>query len=163
MGLIEIKKDLVNLSTQLNTIILDGKSLLIITTRCTDLTLNNLYYPCSKFINDENQIKSYCVHANNDIVTGLEILLKDLAKDIREFETLLNNASNDVKKAKENAKTIYELALLDVSLEGFLEYDMSIEKDINPYLETVKQVVKEGEQLKQKCIYWNSQLIVKKR
>lgn len=163
MGLIQIKKDLSNLASQLYYVVNDGNTVLKTVSQCTDLTLNSLYYPCSKFNSDGVQVENACKRTSKNIMSGLEILLKDLASEINEFETLLKTARKDSKKVKQNAQIIYELALFDVSIEGFLEYDMSIERDIQPYLESITQVVEKGKRLQQQCNYWNNQLIVKVR
>ena len=163
MGLVQIKKDLTNTANICNTFSNDCLTLINCVEQSTELTLNNLYYPCSKLNSTGVQLENVLKRTYKDIESGLEVLLKQLASEINELETGVKSARKNSKKIKENAQIIYELALFDMSIEGFLEYDMSIDRDIKPYLESVEQVQEQSKKIMQSCIYWNAQLIVKRR
>ena len=90
-------------------------------------------------------------------------MLKDLASEINELQTSVKTARKDSKKINANAKILYELVLFDISIEGFLEYDYSIDRDIKPYLESIRAVQEQCKKVMNDCIYWNNQLIVKRR
>lgn len=163
MGLVQIKKDLTNTANICNTFSNDCSTLIKSVEQSTELTINNVYYPCSKLNSTGVQLENILKRTYKDIESGLEILLKQLANEINELETGVKSARKDSKKIKDNAKILYELALFDMSIEGFLEYDFSINKDIKPYLESIKQVQEQSKKIMQSCIYWNTQLIIKRR
>lgn len=163
MGVIAIKKDLTNVANSLNTIVNDCETVIQTVSQSTDLTINNVYYPCSKLNEDGKQTQQLLKRSYKDIMNGLELLLKDLANELLTLENTLNTARKDSKKIKDNAKILYELVLFDISIEGFLEYDFSIEKNIMPYLVSIEELKKSAKEVQQKCIYWNNQIIIKRR
>lgn len=163
MGLIQIKKDLTNTANICNTFSNDCLTLINSVNQSTELTINNVYYPCSKLNETGVQLENVLKRTYKDIESGLELLLKDLASEINGLQTIVKTARKDSKKIRENAKILYELVLFDISIEGFLEYNFSIEKDIKPYLESIENAQKQNKEIATKCIYWDSQLIVKRR
>lgn len=163
MGLMQIKKDLTNTANICNTFSNDCSTLIQCVEQSTELTINNVYYPCSKLNSTGVQLENILKRSYKDIESGLEILLKELTSEINELQTSVKSARKDSKKISSNAKILYELALFDVSIEGFLEYDYSIDRDIKPYLESIKTVQEQCKKVMNDCIYWNNQLIVKRR
>lgn len=163
MGLIQIKKDLTNTANICNTFSNDCLTLINSVNQSTELTINNVYYPCSKLNETGVQLENVLKRTYKDIESGLELLLKDLASEINGLQTTVKTARKDSKKIKENAKILYELVLFDISIEGFLEYNYSIDRDIKPYLESIENAQKQSKEIATNCIYWNNQLIIKRR
>ena len=91
------------------------------------------------------------------------MLLKDLIKEIQEIKEENNKIISLNNKLKPVINELYKLVLLDMEMEGFLEYDLDVETDVKIHVPEYQTYLQKIKQLATHCIYWNNQIIVKVR
>ena len=91
------------------------------------------------------------------------MLLKDLIKEIQEIKEENNKIISLNKTLKPVINELYKLVLLDMEMEGFLEYDLDVETDVKIHVPEYQTYLQKIKQLETHCIYWNNQIIVKVR
>lgn len=159
----EIKRDLVNISNGCNNIVNSTNDVINTINGCSNMTVNSCIYPIDKLTQTITQIQPIFNTGFSDISSGLEMLLKDLIKEIQEMKEENNKIISLNNTLKPVINELYKLVLLDMEMEGFLEYDLDVETDVKihvPEYQTYSQKIK---QLATRCIYWNNQIIVKVR
>lgn len=159
----EIKRDLTNIANGCNNIVNATNSVISTINSCENTTVNSCIYPIDKLTQTITQIQPIFNTGFNDISSGLEILLKDLIREIQE------NKQNNQKILELNStlkpviNNLYQLVLLDMEMEGFLEYNLDVKTDVKIHIPEYSNYMQKIQQLATHCIYWNNQIIVKVR
>lgn len=159
----EIKRDLVNISNGCNNIVNSTNDVINTINGCSNMTVNNCIYPIDKLTQTITQIQPIFNMGFSDIASGLEILLKDLIKEIQEIKEENNKIISLNNTLKPVINELYKLVLLDMEMEGFLEYDLDVETDVKIHVPEYQTYLQKIKQLATHCIYWNNQIIVKVR
>lgn len=159
----EIKRDLVNISNGCNNIVNATNSVISTISSCENTTVNSCIYPIDKLTQTITQIQPIFNTGFSDIASGLEILLKDLIKEIQEIKEENNKIISLNNILKPVINELYKLVLLDMEMEGFLEYNLDVETDVKIHVPEYQTYLQNIEQLATHCIYWNNQIIVKVR
>lgn len=159
----EIKHDLVNISNGCNNIVNATNSVISTISSCENTTVNSCIYPIDKLTQTITQIQPVFNTGFSDIASGLEILLKDLIKEIQEIKEENNKIISLNNTLKPVINELYKLVLLDMEMEGFLEYDLDVETDVKIHVPEYQTYLQNIKQLATHCIYWNNQIIVKVR
>lgn len=159
----EIKRDLVNISNGCNNIVNATNNVINTINGCSNMTVNSCIYPIDKLTQTITQIQPIFNKGFSDIASGLEILLKDLIKEIQEIKEENNKIISLNKTLKPVINELYKLVLLDMEMEGFLEYDLDVETDVKIHVPEYQTYLQKIKQLATHCIYWNNQIIVKVR
>lgn len=159
----EIKRDLVNISNGCNNIVNSTNDVINTINGCSNMTVNSCIYPIDKLTQTITQIQPIFNKGFSDIASGLEILLKDLIKEIQEMKEENNKIISLNKTLKPVINELYKLVLLDMEMEGFLEYDLDVETDVKIHVPEYQTYLQKIKQLETHCIYWNNQIIVKVR
>lgn len=159
----EIKRDLVNISNGCNNIVNVTNDVINTINGCSNITVNSCIYPIDKLTQTITQIQPIFNTGFSDIASGLEILLKDLIKEIGEIKEENSKIISLNKTLKPVINELYKLVLLDMEMEGFLEYDLDVETDVKIHVPEYQSYLQKIKQLETHCIYWNNQIIVKVR
>lgn len=159
----EIKRDLVNISNGCNNIVNVTNAVINTINGCSNITVNSCIYPIDKLTQTITQIQPIFNKGFSDIASGLEMLLKDLIKEIQEIKEENNKIISLNKTLKPVINELYKLVLLDMEMEGFLEYDLDVETDVKIHVPEYQSYLQKVKQLATHCIYWNNQIIVKVR
>lgn len=159
----EIKRDLVNISNGCNNIVNVTNDVINTINGCSNITVNSCIYPIDKLTQTITQIQPIFNTGFSDIASGLEMLLKDLIKEIQEIKEENNKIISLNKTLKPVINELYKLVLLDMEMEGFLEYDLDVETDVKIHVPEYQTYLQKIKQLATHCIYWNNQIIVKVR
>lgn len=159
----EIKRDLVNISNGCNNIVNATNSVISTISSCENTTVNSCIYPIDKLTQTITQIQPVFNTGFSDIASGLENLLKDLIKEIQEIKEENNKIISLNSTLKPVINELYKLVLLDMEMEGFLEYNLDVETDVKIHVPEYQTYLQNIEQLATHCIYWNNQIIVKVR
>ena len=159
----EIKRDLVNISNGCNNIVNSTNDVINTINGCSNITVNSCIYPIDKLTQTITQIQPIFNTGFSDIASGLERLLKDLIKEIQEIKEENNKIISLNNTLKPVINELYKLVLLDMEMEGFLEYDLDVETDVKIHVPEYKTYLQKIKQLATHCIYWNNQIIVKVR
>lgn len=159
----EIKRDLVNISNGCNNIVNATNSVISTISSCENTTVNSCIYPIDKLTQTITQIQPVFNTGFSDIASGLEILLKDLIKEIQKIKEENNKIISLNSTLKPVINELYKLVLLDMEMEGFLEYNLDVETDVKIHVPEYQTYLQKIKQLATHCIYWNNQIIVKVR
>lgn len=159
----EIKRDLVNISNGCNNIVNSTNDVINTINGCSNITVNSCIYPIDKLTQTITQIQPIFNTGFSDIASGLEMLLKDLIKEIQEIKEENNKIISLNNTLKPVINELYKLVLLDMEMEGFLKYDLDVETDVKIYVPEYQTYLQKIKQLATHCIYWNNQIIVKVR
>lgn len=159
----EIKRDLVNISNGCNNIVNSTNDVINTINGCSNITVNSCIYPIDKLTQTITQIQPIFNTGFSNIASGLEMLLKDLIKEIQEIKEENNKIISLNNTLKPVINELYKLVLLDMEMEGFLEYDLDVETDVKIHVPEYQTYLQKIKQLGTHCIYWNNQIIVKVR
>lgn len=159
----EIKRDLMNIANGCNNIANATTNVINTINGCSNITVNSCIYPLNKLTQTIEQIQPIFSRGFSDISSGLELLLKDLITDIRNEETENNTIISLNQTLIPVINKLYELVLMDIEMEGFLEYNLDVETDVKIYIPEYENYLRNVKQLATQCIYWNNQIIVKVR
>lgn len=159
----EIKRDLVSISNGCNNIVNATNDVINTINGCSNMTVNSCIYPIDKLTQTITQIQPIFNTGFSDIASGLEMLLKDLIKEIQEIKEENNKIISLNNTLKPVINELYKLVLLDMEMEGFLEYDLDVETDVKIHVPEYQTYLQKIKQLATHCIYWNNQIIVKVR
>ena len=159
----EIKSDLSNIANGCNNIVNSTNDVINTINGCSNMTINSCIYPIDKLTQTITQIQPIFETGFNDILTGLEVLLKDLIKEINNIKEENNKIISLNNTLKPVINELYELVLLDMEMEGFFEYNLDVETDVKIHVPEYIAYLQKIKQLATHCIYWNKQIIVKVR
>ena len=159
----EIKRDLSNIANGCNNIVNSTNNVINTINGCSNMTINSCIYPIDLLTQTIKQIQPIFETGFNDISTGLEVLLKDLIKEINNIKQENQKIISLNNTLKPVINELYELVLLDMEMEGFLEYNLDVETDVKIHIPEYQNYLQKIQHLATHCIYWNNQIIVKVR
>lgn len=97
-----------------------------------------------------------------DCVSELHIFFKEYNARLYSLKETNNRVKSSIDKLKDTANELYELYIIDCSMEGFLEYDLS-ERDLKIYTPEIVSYKNELFKLQLETQKRNRDLIVKVR
>lgn len=159
----EIKSDLSNIANGCNNIVNVTSSVISTINSCSNITVNSCIYPIDKLTQTITQIQPIFETGFNDISSGLELLLKDLIKEIDATKQENKNILELNNTLKPVINELYKLVLLDMEMEGFLEYNLDVKTDVKIHVPEYQNYLQKIQHLATHCIYWNNQIVVKVR
>lgn len=137
--------------------------------------LHNLSSQLSSVEESNCNLLTFSVDRTNEKLTKIQLQLQELYRitsvelDVffREYNSKLNVTINKIQplkisleELKGTAKTLYQLYLIDIAMEGFLEYNLSVQ-DLKIHLPKIRDFIKDVEVLKADTTLNNNKLVIK--
>ena len=160
MGVKQVKNSMYKLNTEISTTLNSLNNLISLLNGVTESTSNLVASPSSRLKMNLSMLESDIKFLHN--MTGFELhilfreynrLLSKTIADINRLETSLNELIVD-------SKELYMLYMIDMAMEGFLEYNMS-EQDLKKHIPQLNQFRTILNKLQLDTKTNNSKLIIK--
>lgn len=157
-----IKSELTRFQSDLQNCITNCDSLIHTLNGVTTATSNTVATPVSTLTQaiekQNNLLNMLAQHCS----TELHIFFKEYNSKLYNLKDSNTRVKKSIAELKEIASALYELYLIDCSMEGFLEYDLS-EKDLKIFTPEIVQYKNELFKLQIETQKRNKDLIVKVR
>lgn len=157
-----IKSELTRFQSDLQNCITNCDSLIHTLNGVTTATSNTVATPVSTLTQaiekQNNLLNMLAQHCS----TELHIYFKEYNSKLYNLKDSNTRVKKSIAELKEIASALYELYLIDCSMEGFLEYDLS-EKDLKIFTPEIVQYKNELFKLQIETQKRNNDLIVKVR
>lgn len=157
-----IKSELTRFQSDLQNCITNCDSLIHTLNGVTTATSNTVATPVSTLTQaiekQNNLLNMLAQHCS----TELHIFFKEYNSKLYNLKDSNTRVKKSIAELKEIASALYELYLIDCSMEGFLEYDLS-EKDLKIFTPEIVQYKNELFKLQIETQKRNNDLIVKVR
>lgn len=157
-----IKSELTRFQSDLQNCITNCDSLIHTLNGVTTATSNTVATPVSTLTQaiekQNNLLNMLAQHCS----TELHIFFKEYNSKLYNLKDSNTRVKKSIAELKEIASALYELYLIDCSIEGFLEYDLS-EKDLKIFTPEIVQYKNELFKLQIETQKRNNDLIVKVR
>ena len=122
----EIKRDLVNISNGCNNIVNATNNVINTINGCSNITVNSCIYPIDKLTQTITQIQPIFNTGFSNIASGLEMLLKDLIKEIQEMKEENNKIISLNKTLKPVINELYKLVLEEFNVVFSPSYTLNL-------------------------------------
>ena len=160
MGVKQVKNSMYKLNTEISTTLNSLNNLITLLDGVTESTSNLVASPASSLKKNLSMLESDIKFLHYMTVVELHILF-------REYNILLSKTITDIIKLKTSlielivdSKELYVLYMLDLSMEGFLEYNMSVQ-DLKKHIPQLNQFRTLLNKLQLATKTNNSKLIIK--
>lgn len=153
--LTRFQSDLQNCITNCDSLIHTLNGVTTATSNTVATTVSTLTQAIEKQNNLLNMLAQHCS-------TELHIFFKEYNSKLYNLKDSNTRVKKSIAELKEIASALYELYLIDCSMEGFLEYDLS-EKDLKIFTPEIVQYKNELFKLQIETQKRNNDLIVKVR
>ena len=160
MGVKQVKNSMYKLNTEISTTLNSLNNLITLLDGVTESTSNLVASPASSLKKNLSMLESDIKFLH--YMTGVELHIL-----FREYNILLSKTITDIIKLKTSlielivdSKELYTLYMLDLSMEGFLEYNMS-KQDLKKHIPQLNQFRNTLNKLQLDTKTNNSKLIIK--
>lgn len=157
-----IKSELTRFQSELQNCITNCDSLIHTLNGVTTATSNTVATPVST-LKTAIEKQGYLLNTlYQDCVTELDIFFREYNSMLYSLKDSNTRVKSSIEKLKGTASELYQLYLIDMAMEGFLEYDLS-EKDLKIYTPEIVQYKNKLFRLQIETQKYNKKLIVKVR
>lgn len=157
-----IKSELTRFQSELQNCITQCDNLIHTLNGVTTATSNTVAYPVKTLQSAIDKQNNLLLSLSQHCSAELHIFFREYNSRLHSLKSTNSNIKLSIGALKETAKTLYELYLIDVAMEGFLEYDLS-EQDLKAYTPEIVRYKNELFKLQFETQKRNRDLIVKVR
>lgn len=157
-----IKSELTRFQSELQNCITQCDTLIHVLNGVTTATSNTVATPVTTLTHAIDKQGNLLNSLYADCVAELHIFFREYNSRLSNFKESNTRVKSSIKELKETANALYQLYLIDMSMEGFLEYDLS-EKDLKVFTPEIVRYKNELFKLQFETQKRNKDLIVKVR
>ena len=157
-----IKSELTRFQFELQNCITQFDNLIHVLNRVTTATSNTVLTPVATLTQSIKKQGNLLNSLYTDCVAELHIFFREYNARLSNLKTSNERVKSKIEELKEIANELYQLYLIDCSMEGFLEYDLS-EQDLKAFTPEIVRYKKELFKLQFETQKRNKDLIVKVR
>ena len=157
-----IKSELTRFQFELQNCITQCDNLIHVLNRVTTATSNTVLTPVATLTQSIKKQGNLLNSLYTDCVAELHIFFREYNARLSNLKTSNERVKSKIKELEEIANELYQLYLIDCSMEGFLEYDLS-EQDLKAFTPEIVRYKKELFKLQFETQKRNKDLIVKVR
>lgn len=157
-----IKSELTRFQSELQNCITQCDTLIHVLNGVTTATSNTVITPVITLTQSIEKQGNLLNSLYDDCVAELYIFFREYNASLSNLKTSNERVKSSIKELKETANELYQLYLIDMSMEGFLEYDLS-EQDLKAFTPEIVRYKNELFKLQFETQKRNKDLIVKVR
>lgn len=157
-----IKSELTRFQSELQNCITQCDNLIHALNGVTTATSNTVLTPVATLTQSIEKQGNLLNSLYSDCVAELHIFFREYNASLSNLKTSNERVKSSIKELKETANELYQLYLIDMSIEGFLEYDLS-EQDLKAFTPEIVRYKNELFKLQFETQKRNKDLIVKVR
>ena len=162
MGVNALKSDLSRIVITVNSFNQSLTSLTNSINNSTGTNVKSIISTANTFLNNLKQVQTILLKTEIEINSTLEILLKDLASDLKGAYNLCNTVIKDIHSIKENANFMLQCALLGTEYLEYVEEVTKIRYDLKDELQSSIYLQKRLGTISNDCKKWNKEIIIKR-
>lgn len=157
-----IKSELTRFQSELQNCITQCDNLIHVLNGVTIATSNTVITPVITLTQSIEKQGNLLNSLYTDCVAELHIFFREYNASLSNLKTSNERVKSKIEELKETANELYQLYLIDCSMEGFLEYDLS-EQDLKAFTPEIVRYKNELFKLQFETQKRNKDLIVKVR
>lgn len=162
MGVNALKSDLSRVVITVNTFNQNLTNLTNSIENSSGTNVHSIVTNCNTFLSSLKQLQTILLKTEIEITKTLEILLKDLASDLKTTYNSCITVIKDIHDIKTNANFMYQCALLGIEYLEYVEEVTKIRNDIKNSLQSSIDLQKKLETISNDCKRWNKDIIIKR-
>lgn len=160
MGVKQVKNSMYKLNTEISTTLNSLNNLISLLNGVTESTSNLVASPSSRLKMNLSMLENDIKFLHNMTGVELHILFREYNRLLSKTITDINRLETSLNELIVDSKELYKLYTLDMSVEGFLEYNMS-EQDLKKHIPQLNQFRTILNKLQLDTKTNNSKLIIK--
>lgn len=160
MGVKQVKNSMYKLNTEISTTLNSLNNLISLLNGVTESTSNLVASPSSRLKMNLSMLESDIKFLHNMTGVELHILFREYNRLLSKTITDINRLETSLNELIVDSKELYMLYMIDMAMEGFLEYNMS-EQDLKKHIPQLNQFRTILNKLQLDTKTNNSKLIIK--